>query len=110
MKIIIVGDGKVGYALSEHLYREGHDITIIDNKTQALKKSIEALDVFTIKGNGASLDIQREGGVTADADLLIAATSTDRDQYCMLPAGKKTGVPSIPLREYAIRNTTSSFG
>jgi trk system potassium uptake protein TrkA len=56
MKIIIVGDGEVGYALSEHLSREGHDITIIDNKTQALKKFVNALEVFTIKGNGTSLD------------------------------------------------------
>ena len=32
MNIIIVGCGKVGYALAEQLNEEGHDITIMDNK------------------------------------------------------------------------------
>lgn len=31
MKIVIVGDGKVGGTLAEQLSLEGHDITIIDN-------------------------------------------------------------------------------
>ncbi len=30
MKIIIVGCGKVGYALAEELNEEKHDITVID--------------------------------------------------------------------------------
>ena len=30
MKIVIVGDGKVGSTLAEQLSREGHDITIVD--------------------------------------------------------------------------------
>ncbi|HOV69544.1 MAG TPA: NAD-binding protein, partial [Clostridia bacterium] len=38
MRIIIVGDGKVGSTLSEHLSREGHDITIIDSSNEPLKK------------------------------------------------------------------------
>ena len=31
MQIIIVGDGKVGVALTEQLSSEGHDITVIDS-------------------------------------------------------------------------------
>ena len=30
MKIIIIGDGKIGYALAENLSKEGNDVTIID--------------------------------------------------------------------------------
>ena len=30
MKIVIVGDGKIGSTLAEQLSREGHEITIID--------------------------------------------------------------------------------
>ena len=88
MKIIIVGDGKVGYALSESLSREGHDITIIDNQTHVLKKSVDSLDVIAIKGNGASSVVQQQAGV-GDADLLIAATSMDEvNMICCLVAKK----------------------
>ncbi|NCU25837.1 Trk system potassium transporter TrkA [Candidatus Nomurabacteria bacterium] len=84
MKIIIVGDGKVGYTLSDHLSREGHDITVIDNKSEALRKSIDSLDVYTIKGNGASFAVLNEAGVS-ETDLLIAATSTDEvNMLCCL--------------------------
>ena len=31
MNIIIIGDGKVGYTIAEHLAKEDHNITIIDN-------------------------------------------------------------------------------
>ncbi len=90
MKIIIVGDGKVGFALSENLSREGHDVTIIDNKNDVLQRSVESLDVFTIKGNGSSASVLKSAGID-EADLLIAATSMDEvNMFCCL-MGKKLG-------------------
>lgn len=100
MKIIVAGDGKVGFTLSEHLSREGHDITIIDNRKDVLQKTIEALDVITIKGNGASVSVLEKAGAK-EADLLIAATSTDElNMLCCLLA-KKLGVKNTIAR---IRN------
>ena len=32
MKIIVVGDGKVGFAIAKQLNQEGHDITVVENK------------------------------------------------------------------------------
>ena len=86
MNIVIVGDGKVGYALTEQLSREGHDITVIDNDRETLNESMEALDIIGVKGNGATRSIQEEAGVP-DADLLIAATSGDElNMICCLMA------------------------
>ena len=36
MKIVIAGNGKVGYALAEQLSREEHDVTVIDNNEDVL--------------------------------------------------------------------------
>ena len=36
MNVIIVGGGKVGFTLSEHLSQEDHSITIIDTDDIAL--------------------------------------------------------------------------
>ena len=76
MRIIIIGDGKVGHSLAEHLSKEKHDVTIIDKNPEALRKASEVLDVMCIKGNGVSTKIMMEAGVK-NADLLIAATSSD---------------------------------
>lgn len=88
MKIIIIGDGKVGYSLAENLSKENNDITIIDKSSEALKKASEFLDVLCIKGNGLSVNILLEAGVK-EADLLIAATSSDEmNMVCCLTAKK----------------------
>ncbi len=100
MRIIIVGDGKVGYTLSENLSREGHDITIIDNRNDVLQRSMESLDVFTIKGNGTSASVLKQAGV-AKADLLIAATSMDEVNILCCLMGRKLGAERTIAR---IRN------
>ena len=104
MKIIIIGDGKVGYALAENLSKENNDVTIIDKDPEALKKASEYLDVMCIRGNGVSTKILMEAGVD-DADLLIAATTSDEmNMVCCLTA-KKLGADHTIARirdpEYA---------
>ena len=71
MRIVIVGDGKVGYTLTERLASEGHDIVVIDNNSRNLTALGNSLDVITVLGNGASYAVQREAGVE-HSDLLIA--------------------------------------
>ena len=43
MKIIIVGDGKVGFAIAKQLSKEGYDITIIENKPQVLNLTMNLI-------------------------------------------------------------------
>ena len=76
MKIIVVGDGKVGFAIAKQLNQEGHDITVVENKSNVLSSTMNQLDIVGVQGNGASLDTLMEARVSS-SDLLIAATSTD---------------------------------
>jgi len=100
MKIIIIGDGKVGYSLAENLSKENNEVTIIDKNPEALKKASEYLDVMCIKGNGVSTKILLDAGVKK-ANLLIAATSSDEmNMVCCLTA-KKLGADHTIAR---IRN------
>lgn len=104
MKIIIVGDGKVGYSLAENLAEEDHDVTIIDKNAEALRKASENLDVMCIKGSGASTKVLLGAGVN-QADLLIAATTSDEMNMVCCLTGKKLGalhtVARIRDPEYA---------
>ena len=54
MKIVIVGDGKVGFALTQQLAREDHDIVVIDSNKMVLKESQQMVDIQVVHGNGAS--------------------------------------------------------
>ncbi len=90
MKIIIVGCGKVGSTLAEHLNEEGHDITIIDRHWEKLKYLSDRIDVMGVEGNGASISTQREAGVQ-DSDILIATTNSDELNLLCCLIAKKAG-------------------
>ena len=90
MKIVIVGDGKIGSTLAEQLCREGHDITVIDNNSAALEQTSQDLDILCVEGNGATYATQREAGVEV-SDLLIAATDSDELNLLCCLIAKKVG-------------------
>lgn len=90
MKIIIVGDGKMGFALSQKLSGEGHDIVMIDENPDVLRLSSNTQDVGCICGNGVDIDIQKEAGVST-ADLMIAVTSRDEVNIICCLLAKKLG-------------------
>lgn len=107
MNIVIVGDGKVGAALTEHLSHEGHDVVVIDKDPRVVEEMVNAYDVLGLCGNGASYDVQMEAGVDK-ARLLIAATSSDElNIFCCLVA-KKSG-RTIRLPVYETLNMPSSY-
>lgn len=104
MRIIIIGDGKVGYSLAENLSKEDNDVTVIDKDPEALKKADEYLDVMCIKGNGVSMKVLTEAGIR-QCDLLIAATASDEMNMVCCLTGKKLGAKHTIARirdpEYA---------
>lgn len=104
MDIIVVGDGKVGLAITAQLSREGHNLTVIDSNPNVLESSVEQYDVMALRGNGASLPVLREAGAET-ADLLIAATSTDEVNMltCILARrlGTRHTIARVRNPEYA---------
>ena len=86
MRIIIVGGGKVGHTLAEHLIEEGHEITIIDRSEVVIQRSMDELDALTIQGSGVSAGTLTEAGVQ-QADIVIAVTISDEiNMLCSLLA------------------------
>ena len=72
MKIVIIGGGKVGFAIAREMSGEGHDITIIDHNRDSVESLSVALDCMVIQGDGNSLEAQRAANV-GESDLMIAA-------------------------------------
>ena len=90
MRIVIVGDGKIGSALAEQLSREGHEITIVDRSGTPLQRTVEDLDILSVEGNGATYATQIEAGVD-EADLVIAVTAQDELNLLCCLVAKKIG-------------------
>ena len=76
MKIVIIGDGKVGYKLAKQLSVENYDVVMIDSNEKKMRFAVDRLDIACVTGDGASAEVQKEADVP-HADLVIACTSAD---------------------------------
>lgn len=103
MRIVVVGCGKVGSTIAEHLSGEGHDVIVVDNDDAALQRCEDTLDVLCIRGNGANAKTLIDAGVDK-ADIIIAATASDEiNMLCCLIAkrlGTQYAMARIRTPEY----------
>lgn len=76
MKLLIVGAGKVGHAITAQLSKEGHDLTLIDKRSEVLEEVQGTYDINTVQGNGASMAVLHDGDVE-NTDVLIAVSNAD---------------------------------
>lgn len=90
MKIVVIGCGKVGRNLSSLLVEEGHDVTVIDQNPEALKKISDSQDVMCVEGNGATTAVQLEAGVNK-AEILVATTPNDETNMLCCLIAKRLG-------------------
>ena len=97
MKIIIVGCGKVGYAIAQQLTQEKHDITLVDDEPEHLSRADSTLDAMCLNGNGASISVLMEAGVRS-ADLVIAVTGVDETNLVCCLIAKSLGAQHTVAR------------
>ncbi len=90
MKIVVIGDGKIGRTIVEHASKEGHKVIVIDKNVEAIEQVIDEYDVMGLVGNGASYDVQKDAGVDKSS-LVIAATSSDETNILSCLVAKKLG-------------------
>lgn len=91
MRIVIVGAGAVGSYLAEKLAVEGQDVVVIESDPERAAIAQSEIDCLVINGNGASAKTLKKAGL-ADADLLIAVSSSDAVNVLACAAGTKLGI------------------
>ena len=100
MRIVVIGLGKVGRALTAQLTAENNDIVVIDQNPDLIEDIVNIYDVRGVPGNGGCYDVQKEA-FEDGADLLIATTSSDESNILACLVAKKLGTQHTIAR---IRN------
>ena len=90
MQIVVIGGGKLGFSLAQHLVDEGHNVTMIERSETVLQKNMDTLDAMFIKGSGVSADTLREADAP-HADIVIAATMGDEINMLACLTAKRLG-------------------
>ena len=97
MRILVVGDGKVGHTIAEQLTREKHDVVIIDQDDEVLTTCEDTLDVICVRGNGANAKVLLDAQADR-ADILIATTASDETNMLCGLIAKRLGTKYIIAR------------
>ena len=76
MKIVILGCGRVGATLASQMDRAGHDVTVIDNNSDAFQRLDATFRGEKILGNGMDSDVLKNANIES-ADAFAAVTNGD---------------------------------
>ncbi len=100
-KIVIVGAGNIGLALSRLLIDEGHDVVLIEKDPEKAKYAFNQLDCLVINDVGNRHEVLRKAG-TEKADVFISVT--DSDELNMVSCGLVFNEFSVPVKIAKVRN------
>ena len=99
MKIIVLGAGKVGKALTQYLSNEeyDYDVVVVDLHAEKVEAIVNQFDVLGVVGDGATYDILLEAGVNK-TDIIIAVTQLDELNILACLMAKKMGAQNSIAR------------
>lgn len=97
MRVIVVGAGEVGTHVAQLLSREGSDVTVIECDGARIAQIDKMLDVSIIHGSATDPEVMRGAGIQ-EADLLVAATSSDEVNLVASLMAKLEGVDRRVVR------------
>ncbi len=97
MKVIIVGGGNLGEALSRLLIKEKDDVVIIEKDEKLSEKLAEKLDALVLHGDGSDINILRDADFE-NSDSVVAMTGDDKTNLMICEMAKSVNVPNTISR------------
>jgi trk system potassium uptake protein TrkA len=97
MKVIVVGGGKIGEALSQLLVKEKHDVVVIEKDEKLAEELAERLDALVLHGDGTEKNILKDANIEK-VDVVTAVTGDDKTNLMVCEFAKGVNVPNIIAR------------
>jgi trk system potassium uptake protein TrkA len=98
MRIVIAGCGRVGSYLAVRLAEIGHDVSIIDHRTELFKRLGSTFNGTIHPGKAIDITLLKEAGIES-ADVFVAVTPSDNTNVMSVQLAKQVfGVPKTLAR------------
>ena len=98
MKGIVIGCGRVGSAIALELDRGGWDVTVIDEREEALDRLGDNWGGGFLVGHGMDAGLLRDAGIE-DADAVVVATDGDNTNIVIGQVAQKMfGIDCVVVR------------
>ncbi len=100
MNFIVVGCGRVGAELSQHLFKRGHQVVAVDSNKEAFNRLHPDFRGRTLEGEGLAESVLERAGIR-EADGLAAVTNSDTLNAVVAHTARKFyNVPVVVARNY----------
>jgi trk system potassium uptake protein TrkA len=76
MRVIIVGSGRVGAGMASQLAEEGHEVIILDIKTEAFRRLAPGFSGQALRGDGTDTTVLERAGAR-ECEWFFALTNGD---------------------------------
>ncbi|MBR4867642.1 MAG: Trk system potassium transporter TrkA, partial [Clostridia bacterium] len=90
MRIVVIGNGKLGSSIARKLADDGHELMVIDHNEKALSTSLSNNNVSGAVGSGIDRMVLEDAGVE-DAHVVISVTQSDELNIIASMLAKKMG-------------------
>ncbi len=76
MRVIIVGSGRVGAGMASQLAEEGHEVVILDIRTEAFRRLAPGFSGQALRGDGTDTSVLERAGAS-ECEWFFALTNGD---------------------------------
>jgi trk system potassium uptake protein TrkA len=98
MRVVIAGAGNVGTSIARDLHNARHEVLIIEEDPDIVRRSRETLDITWMEGDACEVSVLRTAELDK-ADVLVAATGDDKaNLVSSLLAKTEFAVPRVVAR------------
>ena len=95
MRVIIVGSGRVGAGLASQLAEEGHEVVILDVRTESFRRLAPGFSGQALRGDGTDTSVLERAGAR-DCEWFFAMTNGDnRNILAAQLARQEFGIPHV---------------
>ncbi len=105
MYLLIAGGGKVGSNLARALLRDGHEVTLIEQRPGRFAQLEAELEHQVLRGDATELFVLERAGIRRPPDVVVAVTGDDEDNLVICQLARDLyGVETVIARVNDPRN------
>jgi len=95
MRVIIVGSGRVGAGIASQLAEEGHEVVILDTRTESFRRLAPGFSGQALRGDGTDTSVLERAGAR-ECEWFFALTNGDNRNILAAQLAKQAfGIPHV---------------